>query len=409
VSIFLGRQPILDRMRRTFAYELLYRNGSDDSAIFADPDDATRCAVECALLEWGLTNVVGDALAFINVTADYLRSGQYLLLPADRVVLELLESEHFSQDTATATRAAVSAGFRIALDDLVTTETPGIGDFLPMVDVIKVDVVNLDDHQLRDIVRTLRRDAPRAKLLAEKVETVEVFEYCRELGFDLFQGYFFAKAEVLERPSHRANRQAALMLLMAVQNPDVTIVELAELATGDPTLAYRLLGLVNSTATGLGRAVESVHHAIVLLGIDYVRQLATLLTIAASSETNEELVALAATRARVAELLVDDPKLGSAAFTAGLLSVIDAVFHTPMAELVDDLPLAQSVRVALLDGSGPIGEALSIVRAYEQADLVTLELLRPGCLDEIREAFGEATFSADRLRSELAGMAPARS
>ena len=141
--------------------------------------------------------MVGDALAFVNVTANFLNRQQHLLLPSGRVILELVESEAYGPETELAVRAAVEAGFKLALHDLVSTTTPGVAPFLPLVSVVRVDVHHRDDAQITDLVAALRRDAPQAKLLAEKVETIEVFDRCRRLGFDLFQGYFFAKPDVL--------------------------------------------------------------------------------------------------------------------------------------------------------------------------------------------------------------------
>lgn len=409
MSVFLGRQPILDDSRQTHGYELLYRHGNVDAAFFADPDDASRTVVEWAMLEWGLANLVGaNGIAFINVTAEFLRSGLHLVLPADRVVLELLETVAFDDATAEAIRQAVQLGYRVALDDLVTTSTAGLDRILPLVDIVKVEVASLHPTQVLDLVATLRNAAPKVMLLAEKVETVETFELCRSLGFDLFQGYFFARPEVLRRHARPISHQAALSLMVAMQDPDISVDDLANLANTDPTLTYRLLKLVNSTSNGLPNIIESVRQAIVLLGIDQVRQLAALLSLAGHATSNRELITLAVTRAHMARHLIGDSVEANSAFTVGLLSVIDAVFKTPMNELIDDLPLTDDVRKALLFNAGPIGEMLQIIRAYERADVHELEQFRPFGLDEIREAFGEATSSAARFSDQLDTLAPTR-
>lgn len=408
MNVFLGRQPVLTAQRKTYGYELLYRHGDVSSAFFADPDDATRSVVERAMLEWGLAHLVGAGTAFINVTGEFLSSGLFSVLPADHVVLELLETIEFDTETIDAVRRAAKFGYRIALDDLVSLGTVGLTDVLPMVDIIKVEVLTLEEAHLRDLVGRLRAVAPRVTLLAEKVESVEMYQLCRELGFDLFQGYFFARPEVLQRSARPTSTQGALLLMMAVQKPDITIDELADIAGGDPTLAYRLLTLVNSSSLGLGRVVESVRHAIVLLGIEHVRHLAILLTMSSNARTNPELITLAVTRAHMARSLAMNAQEGNSAFTMGLLSVIDVVFQTPMHELVADLPIADDVREALLDRSGPLGMLLDVVLAYEQADTLTLEQLRPGEGDTIREAFGESTAAATDLRNQLESLTAVR-
>lgn len=408
MNVFLGRQPVLTAQRKTYGYELLYRHGDVSSAFFEDPDDATRSVVERAMLEWGLAHLVGAGTAFINVTGEFLSSGLFSVLPADHVVLELLETIEFDPETVDAVRRAAKFGYRIALDDLVSLGTVGLDDVLPMVDIIKVEVLTLEEAHLRDLVDRLRAVAPRVTLLAEKVESVEMYQLCRELGFDLFQGYFFARPEVLQRAARPTSTQGALLLMMAVQKPDITIDELADIAGGDPTLAYRLLTLVNSSSLGLGRVVESVRHAIVLLGIEHVRHLAILLTMSSNARTNPELITLAVTRAHMARGLAKNAQEGNSAFTMGLLSVIDVVFQTPMAELVADLPIADDLRDALLHRSGSLGMLLDVVIAYEQADTLTLEALRPGDGDTIREAFGESTVAATDLRNQLESLTAVR-
>ncbi len=408
MNVFLGRQPVLTAQRKTYGYELLYRHGDVSSAFFSDPDDATRSVVERAMLEWGLAHLVGAGTAFINVTGEFLSSGLFSVLPAEHVVLELLETIEFDPEMIDAVRRAAKFGYRIALDDLVSLGTVGLADVLPMVDIIKVEVLTLEEAHLRDLVSRLRAVAPRVTLLAEKVESVEMYQLCRELGFDLFQGYFFARPEVLQRSARPTSTQGALLLMMAVQKPDITIDELADIAGGDPTLAYRLLTLVNSSSLGLGRVVESVRHAIVLLGIEHVRHLAILLTMSSNARTNPELITLAVTRAHMARSLAKNAQEGTSAFTMGLLSVIDVVFQTPMHELVGDLPIADDVRDALLDRSGSLGMLLDVVLAYEQADTCTLEALRPGEGDTIREAFGESTAAATDLRNQLESLTTVR-
>jgi EAL and modified HD-GYP domain-containing signal transduction protein len=242
-------------------------------------------------------------------------------------------------------------------------------------------------------------------LLAEKVEDPAQFRHAIELGFDLFQGYFFAKPEVLKRNERPANLAAAVQLLAEANQPNVDLDRIEHLIASDPTLAYGLLKVVNSSSYGLTVHVQSIRHAIVMLGIGQVRQLAMLLTMAGSSQgVSDELVVLAATRARMASHLAgDDPELANGAFTAGLLSVIDAVFQSSMLELLADLPLPTPVRRALLDGTGPIGNLLAAVYAFERADTAALERLRPdddGGL--LRDAFGDGAEWAEGFRTILA-------
>jgi EAL and modified HD-GYP domain-containing signal transduction protein len=402
-SVFLGRQPIFDRKRRTYAYELLYRNGSENMAFFRDPDDATRRVLEVAMLEWGFDRVVGDRFGFINAAAGILHSGILDILPAERAVIELEPTMSFDWSAVEAIRDAAQRGLRFALDDLTSVDVPGLADVAPFISVVKVDLQSVGPERLATLTQEVRQVFPNALLLAQKVEEPSEFDDASALGFDLFQGYFFAKPEVLGRTERPANLTAAVQLMAEVNRPEVDLDRVEELIATDPTLAYGLLRLVNSSSYGLTVHVQSIRHAIVMLGLAQVRHLAVLLTMATSAErVNEELIVLAATRAKMAAGLAgDDHALVNACFTAGLLSVIDAVFQCPMTELVTDLPLQPDVRRALLDGSGPVGAVLAAVYAFERADTAALDRLRPDDAHQLREHFGDGAVWGETLRREL--------
>ena len=400
MTVFLGRQPILDPGRRRRGYELLFRGGEHRSALFSDPDDATRSVVESAILEWGLFNLVGEGTAFVNVTAEFLRSGRYTVLPADKVVLELLETVELDDETVRAVRTAYELGYRFALDDVVSTAVEGLAQILPFMEILKVEVLGLAPMRIRALVKELRSLAPNAVLLAEKVETIEAFNFCRDVGFELFQGYFFAKPELLRRTRRPVSQHAAMLIMAAVQDPAITIDRLAELANSDPTLAYRLLWLLNVSAIGLSETVWSVRHAIVLLGVDRVCQLATMLAMTANASDNRELITLALTRAHMARHLLSGRPEETDAFTAGLLSVIDALFGVAMTELLAELPVSDDVRNALVSTSGTIGDVLALVYAYERDDLDRRHVERFG-LEAIAAAFAAAVTSAAHLDRQL--------
>lgn len=399
-TIYLGRQPILDRRRRTYGYELLYRDGDRAGAFFEDPDDATRQVVERALLSWGMANIVGTRHGFINAAAGFLQSGMYSLLARDQVVIELLEDIVYDIPTLEAVRGAKLAGYRMALDDVVAANGEH-SEVFELADIIKVDLPGVEGD-LETLVRDLRQRAPHAVLLAEKVEERADFDRCLALGFDLFQGYFFAKPEVLSRTSAPSRSLAALSLIGEIQDPEISLSRLSTVVQSDPTLAFRLLTLVNSSALGLTTRVRSIDHAIVLLGTDRVRHLAVLLAMSNTDAADLELMVLSATRARMAGTLASDPGLADGAVTVGLLSAIDVIFDAPMEELLGRLSLVDDVRDALLLGSGPLGDILATVHAYERADLAVLAQLHPAGIDDVRDAFGEATAWADSIRQHLA-------
>jgi EAL and modified HD-GYP domain-containing signal transduction protein len=406
-TIYIGRAPIFDVRGAVVAYELQHRSAPDAGASgddqVADPVQATHELVERSLLQWGFDRLLEGKPGVLHVDARFLGAGLHLTLPAERVLLELRDDVDPDGILYVHALDATTAGYRLALRHVRDRQRPLSVDLLAMASVVKVDLRATPDSDLATTVRALRMQAPDAELLAEGVDQRDQFERCRAAGFDLFQGYFFATPEVLTRTARRVDSTAALALLAEVQRPDVTLRRMEELVVADPTLAFRLLALVNSSLVGLSSRVESVYHAIVLLGVEKVRQLAILITMASRSKEHGELLTLAATRAWMARALVGTPDLESSAYTAGLLSLIDVIFATPMADLVAELPLSDAVAEALREGTGRLGELLASIVAYERNDLDELERLRPGELSTYVICYREASTWAQELRLQLAG------
>ena len=400
---FLGRQPIFDRSMRTYGYELLYRNDHRNVAFFSDPDDATRCVLDQALLEWGFDRVVGDRFGFVNVAAGVLNSDLLQVLPKDRTVIELSPDIALDPETVLAITTEQGAGRRFALDGVAVRHLGRLAQIAPLIHVVKIDLPAAAGPAAWALVSRIRIIFPKALLLAHRVEERSHFQLARELGCDLFQGYFFAKPEVLQRSERPTNMTAAMILLAEVNRPEVDIDRIVQVFSTDPTLTYGLLKLVNAGSCTLATPVSSIRQAIVLLGTAQVRRLAILLTMATGRRgVNEELVVLAATRANVAAAVAgDDPALVDAAFTTGMLSVIDVVFQQPMAELLDDLTLVPSIYEALVHGTGPLGTVLSAVFAFERADVDELQRLVPMRMSAIHTAFGEGAAWGESMRFEL--------
>ena len=401
-ATYIGRQPVFDAKRRTFAHQLLFRSSDTNAASFRDGDVATRELVEHALFQFGVERLLAGRPALVHVGLGFLRSGLYRAVPPEHLVLELMADVDTDTQTRSFALAARAEGYRLALDDVVRGQQATSPDLLAVADIVKVDVSVLDDDVLVPTVRTLRALAPRALLLAERVEDHEQFRRTAEAGFDLFQGYFFARPEVLSRGTRSLSSTAAMALIAEMQQQDLSMRRLEQLVLADATLAYRLLALVNSGLVGLSNRVDSVYHALVLLGADRVRQLATLITLASQRQANQELIALGVTRAGMARVLHGRADEEGDAYTTGLLSVLDAVFGVPMTALVGELPLPPAVARALVEREGPLGELLDALHAYERGDLVTLERLRPGRLADFIRAYTEAVRWSDQLRLQLA-------
>jgi EAL and modified HD-GYP domain-containing signal transduction protein len=193
-DVFIGRQPVFDRRNHVVAYELLFRSGQDREAHIIDDSLATSQVIHRAFRDLGLRTVVGARRAFINVDAPTLMRRDIELLPADRVVIELLETIEVDKAMVKRCRELKAKGYRLALDDFVRYGTE-YEPLLEIVDIVKIDVPALSRSSLANLVDLLHDWRP--KLLAEKVETSECARDCLALGFNLFQGFFFARPVIL--------------------------------------------------------------------------------------------------------------------------------------------------------------------------------------------------------------------
>ncbi|MGD9786834.1 MAG: EAL and HDOD domain-containing protein [Sulfuricellaceae bacterium] len=379
-DFFLGRQPILNREQNIVAYELLFRSsGGSNAANVADDLSATANVILQAFADLGIDTVLSSHRGFINVSADLLMSEMVELLPRDRVVLELLETITITPEVVERCRELKAKGFSLALDDFLFDDV-----YLPLfdiVDVIKIDLLALKPGQLEVYVNRLRHWP--VQLLAEKIDTPEQARRCMELGFELFQGYYFAKPAILS--GRRADpAHLALLKLLGLVLSDAETTELEQIFKRDPGLTYNLLKLVNSVAMGMRQKITSLNHAIVVLGRHQLQRWLQLLLFAhrSAGNLNDPLLQLAATRGRLMELLAARVAPGNRqteeqAFMAGIMSLIDTLLAMPKEEIVDQLNLPDAVRNAILNRQGVLGEMLRLGEVMEQDDYAAAIAILP--------------------------------
>jgi len=368
-NIFIGRQAIYDKQLKVSAYELLSRSNAEHNESFVGEHNANLATTNVmlnALTEIGLQQLVGNHPAFINLTYDFLIGECAIPDLRNQLVLEILEDVEVNDELVAAVKKLSDSGYMIALDDFIYNDK-----MLPLVeiaDIIKIDILLLDEQGLREHVKKLRQF--NVRLLAEKVETQEEYELCKELGFDYFQGYFFCKPKIVESQRAPANRITIINILAQLQDPNVQIEKLEELISQDLALSYRLLKYINSAAFALQREVDSIHHAIVMLGLNTIRSLANLMLMSNIDDKPHDLLVIAIIRARMCEELSlhVDKKMKDTFFTAGLFSVIDALMDRTMEDIVSQLPLSAELKDALLEQKGIVGDALKCCIAFERAD-----------------------------------------
>ena len=373
-DVFVGRQPILGPTLKTIGYEVLYRNCDVGQAIFTDESVATATVLLNTYLDIGLEHVVGSHLAFLNIPKQFILEQYCEALPKNRVVLEILEHVEPSPQVLEALQKLSRQGYTIALDDFVYNERSR--PFLEFADIVKIDVLGKNESQLQHEVSHLHES--RVRLLAEKVESREMFETCKQLGFFYFQGYFFFRPDVIKGREIPANRVALLELLGKIQDPQIPFKGLVEHIRNDLSLSYKVLRYVNSAYVGLPKRVESIDHAACMVGIERIRTWATLIIMASGQTQAHEILVIALVRAKMCEQLGTQLQAPAPEkfFTMGLLSVLEALYGSPMEVILEKLPLPDDIAEALIFGTGDMGMVLSSVKAYEAGRWMELKSLR---------------------------------
>ncbi|WP_040851451.1 EAL and HDOD domain-containing protein [Thiorhodospira sibirica] len=367
-DVFIARQPIYDRAGDVYAYELLFRETeADQNANILDGDQASCHLILQAMTAVGLNVLAEQQLAFINVTHNLLASGVLNTLPKQRVVLEVLENVVADEPILQAVAQLSREGFKIALDDWVYEVNNAA--FLDLADIVKLEVQNKSKNELLAQLRYLSPTG--TQLLAEKIENQTQHDLCIELGFSYFQGYHLARPVICRGKTIPPNRLSLMRLMAQFQDSELNLEELQRLISLDISISYQLLRLINSAFFGLGRKVDSVRHAVTLLGTEAIRKWVTLLTLAGINEQPTVLIKEAFVRARMCELLARHTgQQGSEKyFMVGLFSVLDQLLQIPMPEILEELPLAQDITDALLEHKGSMGEALSCVILFESGTI----------------------------------------
>ncbi|GHA98548.1 EAL and HDOD domain-containing protein [Modicisalibacter luteus] len=365
--VLFARQPIYDRYKVMAGCELLFRTCHTGNALSGpfDGDEATRQVMLNAFTEDNIHSVCEGTPAYVNFTANTLK-GDLPFSPGD-LVIEILETVTPSHDVLQAVRRYREQGYRIALDDYTYTEVQH--PLLPYADIVKLDYRAYSREGFLDIVTSLKRSYPKLVLLAEKVEDHNEFEHCLLAGCDLFQGYFLARPAIVEGRRMPQNRLLILQLLVKLNQPDIETGELAELIRKDPFLSLRLLKIANSSLFYRHRHIDSVHAAVSLLGQRRIRSLASLLALSKLDDKPHALQKLAMQRGYLCEALAEKVPGGAmAGFTVGLFSILDAFFDQALTRILDELPLHDSLRQAILERRGPLGKVLETTLHLERGE-----------------------------------------
>lgn len=363
VDCFVGRQPIFDRYNHVFAYELLYRSSLANEIGEVNRTVATSRVIINAFVDIGLENIVGNHRAVLNVTDSFLHDPELACFPPDQVVLALPNTTAATDENRAALDRLKTGGFTVALNGY--RKTLPVAGLLPYADIVSFDTLHVDNDTLSQELATVQ--GADLITVAKRVETTQRRNELAELGFDCFQGHFLARPEIITGKRLSTNRTAVLQLVAKVNDPNTSGEELETLIAMDPALSLRVLRFVNSPLSGLSHEIESIHHAIVLLGRDVIKNWVMLLAISSLDNSIPELITTAFVRAKFCERLAVEADLSGkdSYFTVGLFSLMGAMLATPMDNLVETLPFTTEIKSALTDQTGTHGEAIRCAQQLE--------------------------------------------
>lgn len=366
-SNLIARQPICTRKLKTIGYEILYRMSGDTNQAMVDNPDSASIDVLLALFnDLALSDVVGNKLAFINFTGNLLVKG-LPDIPPKQLVIELLEDQEVNDDLISALDKLKKQGYRIALDDFTLDATTRT--LVDYANIIKIDVLQDPPEIWKDFIPPLKEKG--VIFLAEKVESYEVFEECCDLGFDLFQGYFYEKPKIIAGKRLGNNQQTVIVLMNEITKQDIDIDKITHLISSDVNISYNLLRTINSGLYGLPTEITSIKHAISLLGLANLKNWINIISLGTLNDKPQLLTETAMLRAKMCGMLggiISQDKLTDQYFTLGLFSLIDTFFDISMEDILKKLSLPNEIEKALRFYKGTMGNVLRCVIDYQTGD-----------------------------------------
>jgi len=370
-EVFIGRQPILDRDMNVFAYELQFHQG-------INPNNKTLQATGELIKEIeeniGFQSIVGNHNVLLNLPKELLKKTALPQFDTHyQLVLEIPNNITKDVDVLRHLKELKADGASIALDDFIDDESSI--RLASISDYVKIDPESHSEVQIRKMLADLQDK--NIKVIAEKVETEEMFLYLKKLGFDYFQGYFFTNPLIINGQKLSGNKLTLLQLLAKVNDSNTDFAELSDIISQDVALSHKLLVAINNPAAMIPIRVESVADAVKYMGIKRLKFWVNMLMLSSMEDVPQELLTTSLMRAKFCELLAEASGYSSdkdSFFLVGLFSNLGAFFKTPIDKIVAQMPLAEDLVEALVDNEGPMGEALKVLVSIERVNS-TLESL----------------------------------
>lgn len=371
MDVYIGRQPILDRGWNIAAYELLFRSGKEDIEGTIDGVTSTPQVIANAATVFGVDRLLGDKPGFIRFDRKHLLGDWTTCLEPDRVVIQIVGATPPDQETLSACERLRELGYAVALDNCLDDKrTEG---FAPFVDILKIDFQQTSAMDQEALIKRYR--GLELRMVAENVETEFEFVKASQLGYNYFQGFFFASPTVLQTPRVPASQMNGLRLMKEIQREELDFNAIEPLIRHDLAFSHSLLTYLNSANFNWKTRIESVRQALILLGSDQIRKWVWMATVSSLGQNRPPvLIGQVLMRGRFCEEIFNAAKLnlGEAdPFLAGMLSLLDAILRRPLSEVLEELNIGQTIRDALLgaaDERDPLARVLSIVKSYERSD-----------------------------------------
>lgn len=396
-NFYVGRQPILDKNGSIFAYELLFRDSGSNVANFKDAKYAISKTIVNLIDKFGIEQILGRAQGFLNVNEDFIFNEFIESMDKKRFVFEILENCKINNELVKRIEELKNKGYRFALDDLVFTEEY-MSNFKPLlniVDIIKVDIRDNTKYELIKKTRMIKN--PKIKLLAEKVETYDEFIFTRDLGYELFQGYYFEKPTILIKEGYSSNRTVIFKIISGINKNEKTQT-IASYFEMDPNLTMSLLKFINSAAFYFRQRINSIVQAINLIGIVKLQNWLLMMSYAeGESPSTSPLFQTSILRGKILEYILEkianDKQLIDKGFLTGILSLSDVIYKTKLENIVKELNLDNDIASAILNRKGILGNILTLIE-YDEKNKIEAFIDKMIELKISEELFNDAKLSS---------------
>ena len=369
MDIFLARQAIFDSNYNSIAYELLYRNSKEnrfDTSV--DEDTATMKLISnCVAI--GLGELTNDKRAFINFTNGLIKNEFPSILPKDIVVIEILESVKATNEIIIALNNLKNKGYKLALDDVV--DRTKYWEYGKIIDIYKIDFRATNKQERINIIKGIKILNPEAELLAEKVETKEEYDEVRQYNYEYTQGYYFSKPLMMSGKDMPIRNTTCFNIMAELLNDEFNVEKIEGIIKADVAITYKLMRMLNSASFSFVERITSIKQAIILIGKEELNKWLTIIAMSEmESENDREVTTSTIIRARFCELIAEEvsPKKKSKCFMCGLFSNLENFIQKEMSEIIDELPIDEEIRGALIGEKNEINSILRLVQAYEKVD-----------------------------------------